>query len=97
MHLWWARDRPSRARFFLLAYITVLLSLSSLWTAAGVWAANEIFVNNRNFPGGPLAYFLATQNLPHNVIARVGLFTVTFLSDLLVVSIYKWFLSAQYS
>ena len=95
MHLCRACDRPRRVRLFLFAYVTLLLSLSSLWIAAGVWTSNDIFVNNRNYPGGPLAYFLATQNLPPNVIVRVALFTVTFLSDLLVVSKIEWLLSAQ--
>ena len=73
----------------------MLLSLSSLWIAAGVWTTDDIYINNRNYPGGPWAYFLVTQNLPENVLFIVALFTVTFLSDLLVVSKIEWSLSAQ--
>ena len=45
-----------------------------------------IFIDNRNYPGGPWAYFLATQNLPINVIFYATLFVLTFLADLLIVS-----------
>jgi len=44
----------------------------------------SMYIDNRNFPGGPWAYFLATQQLPINVIFYATLFILTFLSDLLV-------------
>jgi hypothetical protein len=69
---------------FILTYITLLLGLSSLWVAVGTWTTVDVYINNRNYPGGPWAYFLATQNLPENVLFIVGLFIMTFLSDLLV-------------
>ncbi|KIL71475.1 hypothetical protein M378DRAFT_94038 [Amanita muscaria Koide BX008] len=82
-YLWRERKRR-RAMGFLLAYVTLLLSLSSLWAAIGTWTIEDIYINNRNYPGGPWTYFLATQNLPENVIFIVTLFVLTFLSDLLV-------------
>ena len=71
---------------FIMAYLTVLLSLSSLWVAVGTWTTVDIYISNRNYPGGPWAYFLATQNLAENVIFIVAFFVLTFLSDFLVVS-----------
>ena len=71
---------------FLLAYITVLLMLESLFVSVGTWTILDIYINNRNYPGGPWVYFLATQDLPENVIFFASLFVLTFLSDLLVVS-----------
>lgn len=44
-----------------------------------------IYIDNRNYPGGPWAYFLATQYLPINVAFYSTLFILTFLSDLLIV------------
>lgn len=46
-----------------------------------------LYVDNRNYPGGPWAYFLATQNLAINVIFYATLFVLTFLSDCLVVGV----------
>ena len=64
--------------------------------AAGLWTTDDIYINNRNYPGGPWAYFLATQNLPENVTFIVALFIMTFLSDLLVVSKFESFSSVQF-
>ena len=72
---------------FLMVYITILFCLESMSVAAGIWIVEEIYVNNRNYPGGPWAYFLATQNQPENVLFAVSTFLLTFLSDLLVVSL----------
>jgi hypothetical protein len=47
----------------------------------------SIYIDNRNYPGGPWIYFLATQSLPINVIFYATLFVLTFLSDLLLVSV----------
>ncbi|KAJ3499746.1 hypothetical protein NLJ89_g10062 [Agrocybe chaxingu] len=43
-----------------------------------------MYVDNRNYPGGPWQYFLATQNLPVNVMFYATLFVLTFLADLLI-------------
>lgn len=83
-YLW--RERKSRggAMLFLIAYITLLLVLLSLWVAVATWTAEDMYINNRNFPGGPWAYFMSTQYLPENVIFIISLFALTFLSDFLV-------------
>lgn len=59
--------------------------------AAGTWTVEEMYINNRNYPGGPWAYFLASQHLPENVMFFVSLFVLTFLSDLLVVRLITTF------
>ncbi|KAM6498723.1 hypothetical protein JOM56_006671 [Amanita muscaria] len=82
-YLWRERKRRRVVRF-LLVYVTLLLSLSSLWASLGTWIMEDVYINNRNYPGGPWIYFMATQNMPENVIFIVTLFVLTFLSDLLV-------------
>ncbi|KAK2461333.1 hypothetical protein APHAL10511_006860 [Amanita phalloides] len=83
-HLWNQRKSRGNISLFLLGYITVLLSLDLLFLASGAWTTEDMYINNRNYPGGPWAYFLATQNLPENVLFILSLFLLTFLSDLLV-------------
>ncbi|KIL60565.1 hypothetical protein M378DRAFT_167924 [Amanita muscaria Koide BX008] len=68
----------------LLAYVTLLLVLSSLLVAVVTWALEETFINNRNYPGGPWAYFNSTHILPITAIFFVITFSLTFLSDLLM-------------
>ena len=82
----WKRPRlERRVRFLQVAYITVLLLLETLFVAASTWTLEEMYINNRNYPGGPMAWFLVTQNAPENTFFA-SLFSLTFLSDLLVVS-----------
>ena len=72
---------------FLLTYITLLLCIETINMIVGARTVQVVYVDNRNYPGGPWAYFMATQNLPINVVYLASYFVVTFLSDLLVVSI----------
>ena len=82
----WKRPRlERRVKFLQVAYITLLLLLESLFVAASTWTLEEMYINNRNYPGGPMAWFLVTQNAPENTFFA-SLFSLTFLSDLLVVS-----------
>jgi hypothetical protein len=64
----------------------MLLLLESLLVAASIAVLEEMYIQNRNYPGGPMAWFLAEANQPANVVFYASLFSLTFLSDLLVVS-----------
>ncbi|KAG6820664.1 hypothetical protein H0H93_013515 [Arthromyces matolae] len=78
------RSSRSRQSIFLLVYITTLLLVETVFEIAQAHTVQMIYVDNRNYPGGPWAYFLATQNLPINVVFIASLFTLTFLADMLV-------------
>ncbi|KAM6503775.1 hypothetical protein JOM56_000718 [Amanita muscaria] len=81
-HLW--RERKRRVMVFLLCFITLLLSLSSLGVATDTWTAEDMYINNRNYPGGPWMYFVLAWNLPENAIYNIILFLSIFISDLLM-------------
>lgn len=72
--------------FLRLVYITVLLLLESVVVVTSICGLDEMYIQNRNYPGGPMAWFLAEANQPANVAFYSSLFALTFLSDLLVVS-----------
>lgn len=82
--LWKTRNERSQSRY-LLAYITLLISIETLFMIVQAKTVQDIYIDNRNYPGGPWAYFLATQYLPINVMFYATLFVLTFLSDLLIV------------
>ena len=90
--LWKTRQSRGRQSDFLLLYSTILLSVETIFSAVQARTVQVIYIDNRNYPGGPWAYFLATQNLPINVMFYATLFILTFLSDLLIVSVkmYSW-------
>ncbi|KAF8965861.1 hypothetical protein BDZ97DRAFT_1699028 [Flammula alnicola] len=84
LHLWNTRKIRGRNAIFLLCYITLLLVVETIYEAVQARTVQDIYIDNRNFPGGPWAYFLATQYLAINVMFYATLFVLTFLSDLLV-------------
>ena len=88
MYLWKQRAQR-RSALFLLAYITALIMVETIFVIVQARTVQVLYVDNRNYPGGPWAYFLATQNLAINVIFYATLFVLTFLSDCLVVSAFK--------
>lgn len=53
---------------FLLLYITLLFVVESIYTAVQARTVQLMYIDNRNYPGGPWAYFLATQKLPVNIL-----------------------------
>ncbi|KAJ3712334.1 hypothetical protein DFJ43DRAFT_77685 [Lentinula guzmanii] len=77
----WNRRKQSRKALFLLAYITLLLSVSTIFLIVQARTVQLMYVDNRNYPGGPWPFFLATQNWAVNTIFDASLFTLTFLSD----------------
>ncbi|KAG6911289.1 hypothetical protein DXG01_002128 [Tephrocybe rancida] len=81
--LWNTRNTRSQSRY-LLAYTTLLISIETLFMIVQAKTVQDIYIDNRNYPGGPWVYFLATQNLPINVMFYATLFILTFLSDILV-------------
>ena len=85
-YLWKTRKTQSKS-LFLLGYITLLLCIETIFEIVQARTVQTVYIDNRNYPGGPWAYFLATQNLPINIVFLASYFAVTFLSDLLVVCI----------
>ncbi|KAI8980558.1 hypothetical protein BD414DRAFT_516300 [Trametes punicea] len=83
LYLWKQRHRGWKT-MFLLAYITLLLIVETMFSIVQARTVQVIYIENRNYPGGPWAYFLQTQNLAINVIFYATLFVLTFLCDTLM-------------
>ncbi|KAK7012271.1 hypothetical protein R3P38DRAFT_3020413 [Favolaschia claudopus] len=83
--LWlWKRRRHGRQPMLLLSYMTAMLLIESLFVAVQARTVQFIYIDNRNYPGGPWKFFLESQTAAVNVIFYATLFLLTFLSDLLV-------------
>ena len=70
----------------LLVYMCMMLAVSTMFASAQAYTVQDIYIDNRNYPGGPWAWFLNSQEKVHNVMFFATLFLLTFLADLLVVS-----------
>ncbi|KAH9923181.1 uncharacterized protein BXZ73DRAFT_51093 [Epithele typhae] len=82
-YLWNKRPRGRNA-MLLLSYITLLLVVETIFAIVQARTVELMYIDNRNYPGGPWQYFLATQNLPVNVMFFATLVTITLLCDILV-------------
>ncbi|KAJ7736865.1 hypothetical protein B0H16DRAFT_110334 [Mycena metata] len=80
----WGRRKSGLQAKILLVYMTSMLLIESLFVAVQARTVQMIYIDNRNYPGGPWAFFLASQTAAVNVIFYATLFLLTFLSDLLV-------------
>ncbi|KAJ7486815.1 hypothetical protein FB451DRAFT_1554016 [Mycena latifolia] len=80
----WKRKKQNRYAKFLLAYTTALFAVEVLFVVVQAKTVQMIYIDNRNYPGGPWTFFLATQNTPVNVMFYATFFGLTVLSDILV-------------
>ena len=84
-YLWNKRKQSGKSTTLLLCYISLLLVVETIYSVVQARTVELMYIDNRNYPGGPWQYFLDTQNLPVNVMFYATLFTITFLCDLRVV------------
>ncbi|KAJ7125211.1 hypothetical protein C8R44DRAFT_619272 [Mycena epipterygia] len=80
----WKRRKHGRQPMLLLAYMTAMLLIESLFIAVQARTVQMVYIDNRNYPTGPWQFFLDTQAAAVNVIFYATLFLLTFLSDLFV-------------
>ncbi|KAI0658354.1 hypothetical protein C8Q70DRAFT_1054946 [Cubamyces menziesii] len=80
----WKQRRRGWKTVFLLGYITLLLIVETIFCVVQARTVQVIYIENRNYPGGPWRYFLDTQNLAVNVVFYATLFVLTFLCDTLM-------------
>ena len=90
-YFWMQRNCQGKHAFFRLAYITVLLILESSVIVTSTWILISMYIDNRDYPGGPMAWFLASANEPSEVAFWASLFALTFMSDLFAVSTFIQF------
>ena len=69
-----------------MAYISVLFSLDTIYAACTARDLELNSIDNRDYPGGPLQYFLDTSYIPVNTISVAVFFIANVLADALLVS-----------
>ena len=82
----WSQRKARKNALLILGFIVVIFIVETIFVGVQARTVQISYIDNRNYPGGPWAYFLATQNLPVNVMFYATLFIITFLCDTLVVS-----------
>ncbi|TCD68583.1 hypothetical protein EIP91_010372 [Steccherinum ochraceum] len=96
----WAqrRNRP-RQSYAWMMYISMIFILGSIANAMDMRMSQVIFVDNRNFPGGPGAYATTTFTVPVNIVCTAAcVIGGWFMDALLIFRFYvivappEWFL-----
>nr|GAT55998.1 predicted protein [Mycena chlorophos] len=77
----WKRRRTGLQPKILLAYMSLLLVIESIWIGVQSKTIQVVYIDNS---GGPWAFFLASQTLAVDVMFDAMYFLLTWLSDLLV-------------
>ncbi|KAI9062690.1 hypothetical protein FKP32DRAFT_1723600 [Trametes sanguinea] len=77
----WKQRRRNWMMQALLGYISLLFLVETVYSIVQARTVQLVYIENRNYSGGPWRYFLDTQNQPVNVIFYACIFITTFLCD----------------
>ena len=72
----------------MLVYVVVLFAISTVEIGCNVKLNELMFIDNRAFPGGPVAWYAANFNVPVSTAANAAYITGNFLADALLVGVY---------
>lgn len=70
----------------MIAYITLNFILGSIGNAANIKFNEMVFIDDRDFPGGPNAFFTQQNSVTINVLAYAVYIVNTWTQDGLLVS-----------
>ncbi|KZT33318.1 hypothetical protein SISSUDRAFT_993197 [Sistotremastrum suecicum HHB10207 ss-3] len=66
---------------FNLAYSTILFALVTIGNAGNIWTDQVVYIDNRNFPGGPNAFGEVYYSLPVTVMGFAAFILATWMQD----------------
>ncbi|THU95088.1 hypothetical protein K435DRAFT_779137 [Dendrothele bispora CBS 962.96] len=78
---------PSRSqvhRNFYITYVIVMMLSQTISFASNAGVGQLMWIEHRDFPGGPIAYFNATSTDWNNVIGTIFIEVTNFMGDLLL-------------
>lgn len=87
------RRKTRQWRNFLVIYLTALCALNTVWMGTSMYSLQATFIDNRNYPGGPIGFIGVQFSLPFNIISNASLVSSNILADGLLVSGYPLYLA----
>lgn len=93
-HLLYFRKR-TRVDYIYLIYICALFILCNIGNATGLKFAAMAFIDYRNYPGGPAAFYIDQGFLPISRATNITFFLGNWLQDGLLVCVYSPITSAS--
>ncbi|TCD67459.1 hypothetical protein EIP91_012376 [Steccherinum ochraceum] len=80
----WLRKPKTPSTWFLLGYIFVLNAINTIWTGTSAYGLQLTFIDNRNYPGGPLAFLGIEFSIWQNILSLASLISGNVLADILL-------------
>jgi hypothetical protein len=74
-------------RCFYIIYSSVLFAISTIAYIGLAFVGQSLWILNRNYPGGPPAYYTAIQSTRFSVVTDVSQTAINVLADALIVRI----------
>jgi hypothetical protein len=92
------RSNPNRLQNrFLIAYVIVMFGLGTIFTAMNMHLSQISYIDNRNFPQGPIGYSLAMYTTWRVTVPNACSLIANWLADgLLVLSFSTWYPSVSH-
>ncbi|KZT44035.1 hypothetical protein SISSUDRAFT_1057041 [Sistotremastrum suecicum HHB10207 ss-3] len=69
----------------LIPYLTILCAMNLIWTATSAYGLQLTFIDNRNYPGGPVAFLGVEFALPDNVVSLASYIAANIMADALMI------------
>ncbi|KAF8890166.1 hypothetical protein BD779DRAFT_291194 [Infundibulicybe gibba] len=84
-HYLWVQRKARRINIFMLAYITLLFLISTVVQVDLAHRTQLVFIEHRDFPGGPWAYFEASFGGTSTTVSTISSMVLMFLSEMFMV------------
>ncbi|KAK7691637.1 hypothetical protein QCA50_005036 [Cerrena zonata] len=78
------RKQKSAFIYFLMGFITLLCVLNCIFTAVNAFGLQQVYIDRRNYPGGPWAYVQTSGTAWFNIVSEVAYFMSNIMCDALL-------------
>ncbi|KAJ7229022.1 hypothetical protein GGX14DRAFT_346163 [Mycena pura] len=85
VHLLWTKQRHSPLTKIFIPYLTILCLVNLVWTATSAYGLQLTYIDNRNYPGGVIAFLGVEFALPANVANTASFIAENLLADGLMI------------
>ncbi|KAF8584407.1 hypothetical protein K439DRAFT_1567113, partial [Ramaria rubella] len=77
--------KGQKIQWYLLAFISFIFVLGTIYVGANTKAGQLQFIDNRNYPGGPNNYTMSVYGLPVRTLGNAACMTADWLGDTLLI------------
>ncbi|KZV85551.1 hypothetical protein EXIGLDRAFT_254144 [Exidia glandulosa HHB12029] len=84
LHYFLSGKQWNRVQWGMVTYVVLLFSAASVYTGSNIKWGEQMFIDDRNYPGGPLGFYFNAFNTPMIILGNSAFIVTNFLADSLV-------------